>query len=126
MFNVKLKRSPGISPPAFQLPQNAIIPQTGNTSLSQSAGVVYGGTGTVPSVFLPVLHISCQIKGILPEPKIELGDCKTSAPKLKTRKVKTQSIEVKKINRMRNSLSGSPPPPLGHPQFAMVLYYLFW
>jgi len=43
-----------------------------------------------------------------------------------TRKVKTQSFEVKKINRMRNSLSGSSPPPLGIPQFAMVLYYLFW
>ena len=38
-----------------------------------------------------------------------------------TRKVKTHSIEHQKINCMRNSLSGSLPPPLGHPQFAMVL-----
>jgi hypothetical protein len=28
-----------------------------------------GGTGTIPSVFLPVLRISCQIKGILQSKK---------------------------------------------------------
>ncbi len=27
---------------------------------------------------------------------------------------------------MRNSLPGAPPKPLGHPQFAIVLCYLFW
>jgi len=43
-----------------------------------------------------------------------------------TSKVKTQSIEVKKINRMRNSLPESPPPPLRHPRFAMELCYLLW
>ncbi len=35
----------------------------------------------------------------------------------------TQSIEVKGIKSMRNSLSGTTPPPLGHPPIAMVPYY---
>jgi len=58
MFNVKLNVQQGFHPRHVSFPQNAITPQTGNTSLSQSAGVVWG-TGTVPSVFLAELRISC-------------------------------------------------------------------
>lgn len=34
-------------------------------------------------------------------------------------------MDVKRINNLRNSLLGATPPPLGHPPFAIVLYYLF-
>ena len=35
--------------PGTSFPQNAIIPQTGNTSLSQSAGAVWGQALSPPS-----------------------------------------------------------------------------
>jgi hypothetical protein len=57
MFNITLNVQQGFHPNHFSFSQNAIIPQTGNTSLSHSAGR-YGGTGTVPSLFVPVLRIS--------------------------------------------------------------------
>jgi len=41
-------------------------------------------------------------------------------------KANTQSIEVKRIKNMSNSLSGATPPPLGHPPIAMVLYYPYY
>ena len=34
-------------------------------------------------------------------------------------------MKFKKIQCLRNSLLGATPPPLGHPPFAIVLYYLF-
>ena len=42
MFNIKLNIQQGFHPRHFSFPQNAITPPTGNTSLSQSAGVVGG------------------------------------------------------------------------------------
>ena len=42
MFNVKLNVQQGFHPRHVSFPQNAITPPTGNTSLSQSAGVVGG------------------------------------------------------------------------------------
>ena len=58
------ERSTGISPPALIFSQNAIILKQIQHRYHKAQGR-YGGTGTVPSFFLPVLRISCQIKGIL-------------------------------------------------------------
>jgi hypothetical protein len=69
MFIVKLNVHQGFQPRHLELPPKYNNPQTGNTLLSQSAGAVWG-TGTAPSVFLPVLRLSWQIKGILQRLKI--------------------------------------------------------
>jgi len=63
MFNVKLNVQQGFHPRHFTFPQNAILPHTGYRRCHKEQGR-YGGTGTVPSVFLPVLRISCPINGI--------------------------------------------------------------
>ena len=48
MFNVKLNVQQGFQLRHFSFPQNAIISQTGNTSLSQSAGGGMGGQALSP------------------------------------------------------------------------------
>jgi len=62
MLNVKLNVHQGFHLRLFSFPYNAITPQQVIRRYHKVQGR-YGGTGTVPSVFLPVLRISCQIKG---------------------------------------------------------------
>jgi hypothetical protein len=62
MLNIKLSVQQGFAR-GTPAPQNSIIPQTGTTSLSQSAGAVWGDR-YCPLRLLLVLRISCQIKGI--------------------------------------------------------------
>ena len=64
MLNVNLNVEQEFHPWHFRFPQNAITPQTGNTSLSQSAGAVWGDRHC-PLRLLASVCISCQIKGIL-------------------------------------------------------------
>ena len=67
MFIVNVQQ--GFLPRPFSFPQNAITLKQVIRRYHKAQGR-YGGTGTVPSFFLPVLRISCQIKGILQSLKI--------------------------------------------------------
>ena len=65
MFNTRRNAHEGFTPVAVA-PHKCDNPRTGITS--RSAGAV-GGTGTVPSVIVPVLCISYPSKWNFPEPK---------------------------------------------------------
>jgi hypothetical protein len=65
MFTIRLNDQQGFHPGHFIFNQTAKPLQTGTTSLSQSAGAVWGEQVLSPLVFYPVLRISCQFKGNL-------------------------------------------------------------
>ena len=68
MLNTKLNAHRGFIPVAVA-PHKCDTPRTGTTSSSLSVQGWYGGTGTIPSVIVPVLCISYPGKGNSPEPK---------------------------------------------------------
>jgi hypothetical protein len=64
MFKVKLNVQQGFHHGTSVSPKMQYLLQQVIRRYHKAQGR-YGGTGTVPSVFLSVLYISCQIKGIL-------------------------------------------------------------
>ena len=69
MFTVKLNVQQGFQIRHFSFPQNAITLKQVIRHYHKAQGR-NGGTGIVPSVFLPVLRISYRIKGVLQSLKI--------------------------------------------------------
>jgi hypothetical protein len=61
-FKVKLNVHQGFHPRHVSFPQNAITPQTGNTSLSKSAGAVEGGQALSPPSSLQCFVFHVRLK----------------------------------------------------------------